>query len=76
MSTDERDHSARTARIEAAAATYRAAHAAYSQARIQLFDEILAGLGEDMGPSAAARASGFTREYIARIRDGKVKREL
>ena len=74
MSTD--DHAARIASLETAAAAYAAAYAAYSQARTALIDEITAGVAEGMGPSALARHSGFTREYVARIRDGRVKREL
>lgn len=42
-------------------------------ARIKLFALIREGLADGMGPSALARASGFTREYIAKIRDGKTK---
>lgn len=68
MSDDDRGR-----RIEKARAAYDKAADAYESARKALFDEILTGLGEGMGPSAAARHSGFTREYVARIRDGKVK---
>lgn len=68
MSDEDRGH-----RIERARQTYDEATAAYEAAREQLFAEILAGLAEGMGPSAAARHSRFTREYVARIRDGKVK---
>ena len=59
-------------RIEQARAEYDRAEQAYTDARRTLFDEILAALDEGMGPSAAGRHSGFTREYVARIRDGKV----
>ena len=69
-------------RIEQAGQTYRETKAAYEDAREELFDAILDGLaakGADgaalYGPSAVARFAGFTREYVARIRDGKVKRQ-
>ncbi|MFG2447548.1 hypothetical protein ACGFQG_32180 [Nocardia fluminea] len=48
-----------------------AARAEYDQARQKLFDAIRAALADEVGPSAIGRDSGFTREYIARIRDGK-----
>lgn len=56
-----------------ARAAYDKAADADESARKALFDEILTGLEEGMGPSAVGRHSGFTREYVARIRDGKVK---
>lgn len=59
-------------RIEQARAVYTQAESAYEAARTELFSEILAAFDEGMGPSAIARHSGFTREYAARIRDGKV----
>ncbi|WP_067470786.1 hypothetical protein [Nocardia amamiensis] len=68
MSEDDRGR-----RIEKARAAYDKASDVYESARKALFDEILTGLKEGMGPSAASRHSGFTREYVARIRDGKVK---
>ncbi|MGW5142705.1 hypothetical protein ACWEPH_26910 [Nocardia beijingensis] len=68
MSDDDRGR-----RIEKARAAYDQAADAYESARKALFDEILTGLEEGMGPSAVGRHSGFTREYVARIRDGKVK---
>jgi hypothetical protein len=71
MSEDDRGR-----RIEQARAAYDQAAAAYESAREALFGEILAALDEGMGPSAAGRHSGFTREYVARIRDGKVKAAL
>ena len=58
----------------------RIARAEYDRARTALFQEIGAGLTEgealpedqkrQLGPSAIGRAAGFTREYIAKIRDG------
>ncbi|WP_245925360.1 hypothetical protein [Nocardia nova] len=71
MSEDDRGR-----RIEQARQHYDQAAAAYESARETLFGEILAALDEGMGPSAAGRHSGFTREYVARIRDGKVKAAL
>jgi hypothetical protein len=59
----------------------RQARTGYDRARAKLFREIRDGLIEGealpddqkrkLGPSAIHRASGFTREYIAKIRDGK-----
>ena len=49
----------------------RAAKTAYDDARTALFAAIQAALDAGEGPSAIARDSGFTREYIAKIRDGK-----
>lgn len=59
----------------------RQARAVYDRARARLFREIRDGLTEadklpeeqkrKLGPSVMSRASGFTREYIAKIRDGK-----
>lgn len=57
-------------RIERACHSYD--QAAYESAREVLFGEILAALDEAMGPFAG-RHSGFTREFVTRIRDGKVK---
>lgn len=51
----------------------RQAREDYDQARTRLFDLIRAKLADGYGPSAVARASGYTREYIAKVRDGKVK---
>ncbi|MBF6072917.1 hypothetical protein [Nocardia farcinica] len=34
------------------------------------------GAGAQVGPSAIARYSDFTREYIARIRDGKGPKDI
>jgi DNA-binding phage protein len=59
--TDETDHGA----------AIRAARAAYDQARAALFAAIRDALAADVGPNAIARDSQFSREYIARIRDGK-----
>lgn len=47
------------------------ARASYDTARARLFDAIKAALADGVGPSAIARPSKFTREYIAKIRDGK-----
>lgn len=59
----------------------RQARAVYDRARARLFREIREGLAEGsalpedqqrkLGPSVISRASGFTREYIAKIRNGK-----
>lgn len=59
----------------------RQARAGYDRARAKLFREIRDGLADGealpeaqrrkLGPSVISRASGFTREYIAKIRDGK-----
>lgn len=65
-------HEDRGRRIEAARAVYDQTEAAYEDARKNLFSEILAAFSEDMGPSAIGRHAGWTREYVARIRDGKV----
>jgi len=43
----------------------------YDASRKRLFDLIRQALSEGAGPSEIARRSGFTREYIAKIRDGK-----
>lgn len=68
-------------RIERAGKAYRESKARYEEDREELFDAILDGLDAEAtdgtplyGPSAVGRFAGFTREYIARIRDGKVKR--
>lgn len=53
----------------------RDARAAYDKARTALFDAIHAALDDNEGPSKIARASGFTREYIAKIRDRKRPKE-
>jgi len=59
----------------------RRARGEYDRARARLFREIGEGLTEAdalpddekrrLGPSAIGRAANFTREYIAKIRDGK-----
>lgn len=64
--SDETDH----------AAAIRAARAAYDQARSELFATIRAALDDGVGPSAIARYSDFTREYISRIRDGKGPKDI
>jgi len=61
----------------------RKARTEYDRARTRLFREIKEGLTEgdalpedrkrELGPSAISYASSFTREYIAKIRDGKTK---
>jgi hypothetical protein len=43
----------------------------YDSARKRLFDLIRQALSEGTGPSEIGRRAGFTREYIAKIRDGK-----
>ncbi|UAK36155.1 hypothetical protein K8O92_33295 (plasmid) [Nocardia asteroides] len=52
-------------------AAIRAARAAFDEARAKLFAAIRAALDDGVGPNAIARESQFSREYIARIRDGK-----
>ncbi|MDR3082115.1 MAG: hypothetical protein LBV60_14525 [Streptomyces sp.] len=47
------------------------ARASYDKARTALFRAIQEALADDVGPSQIARDSGFTREYVAKIRDGK-----
>lgn len=47
------------------------ARARYEDSRAALFAAIRAALADGVGPSQIARDSGFTREYIAKIRDGK-----
>lgn len=47
------------------------ARAAYDKARAALFQTIRDALADEVGPSQIARDSGFTREYVAKIRDGK-----
>lgn len=69
MEPDERLERIRRARVE------------YDRARTKLFREITEGLADaealpekekrKLGPSAIGRAASFTREYIAKIRDGK-----
>ncbi len=49
----------------------REAKAAYDKARTAFFTAIKQALTAGIGPSDLARDSGFTREYIAKIRDGK-----
>lgn len=51
------------------------ARAAYDAARQTLFAAIRASLDAGNGPSQVARDSDFTREYIAKIRDGKGPRD-
>lgn len=46
------------------------ARTAYDDARTKLFAAIRAALKDGIGPSRIARPSKFTREYIAKIRDG------
>ncbi|MGW0647953.1 hypothetical protein ACWD4T_03975 [Streptomyces umbrinus] len=49
----------------------REAKKAYDQARSTFFEAIKKALAVGVGPSDLSRDSGFTREYIAKIRDGK-----
>lgn len=61
----------------------RTARADYDRARETLFRFIAEALAEharlpkgaarQLGPSAIGRAAGFTREYIAKIRDGRTE---
>jgi len=52
------------------------AKARYDRARKALFDAIRAALAAGIGPSQIARDSGFTREYIAKIRDGRGPKDV
>lgn len=52
-----------------------AARSKYDRARGDLFAAIRAALEDGVGPSAIARPSKFTREYVAKIRDGKGPKE-
>lgn len=52
-------------------AVLRAARTTYDTARTELFAAIRAALAAGVGHSVIARSSGFTREYIAKIRDGE-----
>ncbi|MCX4451668.1 hypothetical protein [Streptomyces sp. NBC_01789] len=49
----------------------REARADYDEARSRLFNRIKDALAEGVGPSDLSRDSKFTREYVAKIRDGK-----
>ncbi|GAB2683249.1 hypothetical protein [Nocardia goodfellowii] len=53
----------------------RAAREAYDKARAELFSAIRAALEHGVGISAIARDADFSREYIAKIRDGKGPRD-
>lgn len=74
MEPEERLERIRKARVE------------YDRARLRLFREISDGITEGealpwtekrkLGPSAIGRAAGFTREYIAKIRDGRADSSL
>ena len=65
-------------------AQIRRARAEYDRARARLFGQIRAAITEGaglpdgqrrkLGPSAIARASEFTREYITQLRDGKPRK--
>ena len=50
---------------------YEAARERYEASREALFALIRQALDEGAGPSEMARDAGFTREYVAKIRDGK-----
>lgn len=52
------------------------ARAEYDRARAKLFAAMKAALDDGVGPSAVARPSKFTREYVAKIRDGKGPKEV
>jgi hypothetical protein len=45
----------------------------YDRARAALFAGIRKHLSEGRGPSEIGRSVDWSREYIAKIRDGKVK---
>lgn len=52
-----------------------AARATYDEARAALFAAIRAALADGVGPSPISRPAKFTREYIAKIRDGQGPKE-
>lgn len=54
-------------------ARIRKARARLDRARSDLFAEIRVALEEGTRPSEIARAAEFSREYIAKIRDGRTK---
>ena len=54
-------------------ARIRKARSRLDRARADLFSEIRVALGEGTQPSKIARAAEFSREYIAKIRDGRTK---
>lgn len=56
---------------EALQRAVRDARARYDAVRRELFVAIRAALSGGVGPSQIARESNFTREYVAKIRDGK-----
>jgi hypothetical protein len=51
----------------------RRARARLDRARADLFAEIRTAIEEEHKPSEIARAAEFSREYIAKIRDGRTK---
>ncbi|MFG2977737.1 hypothetical protein ACGFYY_32695 [Streptomyces sp. NPDC048331] len=59
-----------------ARADVRQAKAKYDEARSVFFAAIKKALGLGVRPSELGRDSGFTREYIAKIRDGKGPKDV
>lgn len=51
----------------------RRARSRLDRARADLYAEIRTALGEGHKPSEIARAAEFSREYVAKIRDGRTK---
>jgi len=51
----------------------RRARARLDRARSDLYAEIRTALSEGHTPSEIARAAEFSREYVAKIRDGRTK---
>jgi len=54
-------------------ASIRAAREEVRSASADLYAEIRTALGEGHKPSEIARAAEFSREYVAKIRDGRTK---
>lgn len=73
----------RLALVAKARAEYERTQVDAETARTRLMTQIAKALAEgaalpeerkrELGPSAIGRASGFTREYISQIRDGRKK---
>lgn len=67
-----------SAELKAARDEYEQKEAAATAARERLYDVIRRAAQSPadggLGPSEAARQSGFTREHVANIRDGKTSR--
>jgi hypothetical protein len=60
--------------LKNAAAAFQKRKAAYETARTNLNSLIFDAKEEDAGPSEIARATGFTREWVAKIITAEEKR--